>query len=116
MTTQLLKIAGKEIRTEASRWSDRLMDGDVTSAERYLLQQWLKVNESHQREFRAHNAVVNLARDLPEAARAEILALATQDIQEEKSKRSVWLSALAASLLVGLGLVGWFTYQSRTAP
>jgi transmembrane sensor len=72
-------------------------------------------DERHQREFRAHHWILNLARDLPEGIRVEMMSLAMDDAQVRGTRRSVWLAGLAASLALAVGLAGWFTYQYETA-
>ena len=112
MTTD---TASKEIHTEASRWADLLMDSDVTHAERDQFQRWLLAHELHQQEFRAHNMMLNLARDLPETTRSEMLSLAMQDAHQQGSRRKVWISALAASLVLAVGFAGWVAHRQKPA-
>jgi transmembrane sensor len=103
-----------EVRKEAARWAEKLAGSDLSATEREEFQRWLMADEAHQREFRAHNFVLNLARDLPEESRGELLALAQQGARERAPRRRAWIAALAASLLLALGVAGWFVYQSET--
>lgn len=96
------------VRSQAARWAERLMDSDFTVAEREEFQRWLLADESHQREFRAHTFILNLARDLPEETRDELLAQARQGAPHRRLRRKVWIAGLAASALLALGLAGWF--------
>jgi transmembrane sensor len=104
-----------QVRKEAARWAERLMDSDLTAAEREEFQHWLMADESHQREFRAHNLIMNLARDLPDETREELLALAMEGVPQQRPRRKVWIAGLAASALLTLGLAGWFVYQYQAA-
>lgn len=103
-----------QARKEATRWAERLIDSELTAAEREEFQRWLMADESHQREFRAHGLILNLARDLPDETRAELLILATESAPPPQ-QRKVWIAGLAASALLTLGLAGWFVYQQQAA-
>ncbi len=100
-----------EVRKQAARWAERLMDSELTASEREEFQRWLMADESHQREFRAHNLILNLACDLPDETRDELLVLAMEGTQPRGPRRPVWMTGLAASLLLAVGLVGWFVYR-----
>jgi transmembrane sensor len=102
-----------QVRKEAARWAERLAGSDLSAAEREEFHRWLLADESHQREFRSHNFVSNLAHDLPEESRGELLALAQEGVQEHEPRRKAWMAALAASLLLALGVAAWFVYRSE---
>src|SRR5262245_4889007 len=99
------------VREAAALWAERLMDGDLSAADRETFQQWLLADELHQVEFRAHTKILNLARDLPEEAREELLALAMESAHQRDRRRTVWFAGLAASVLMTVGLAGWFAYR-----
>lgn len=102
-----------EIRKEAAHWAERLTDCDLSAAEREAFQRWVTADGSHEREFRAHTLISNLARELPEEARMELLA--REGAASRHSRRGVWLAGLAATLLLVVGLAGWFVYQYEPA-
>lgn len=104
-----------QVRSQAVRWAERLMGSDLIVAEREEFQRWLMADESHQREFRAHTSILNLARDLPDETRGELLALAMESTRQRRLRRKVWIAGLAASVLLTLGLAGWFVYQYQAA-
>lgn len=107
-----------QVRSQAVRWAERLMDSDLTAAEREEFQGWLMADESHQREFRAHNLILNLANDLADETRDEQLTLVKEDAalrRQRRHRRKVWTAGLAASALLTLGLAGWFVYQRQAA-
>ena len=112
MTSQ---TASHQVREAAARWAERL-EHDLTHAEREGFHRWLMADESHQREFRAHTAIVNMSRDLPEATREELSALTSGASPLQRSgKRRVWTLGLAASALLALGLTGWFVARDSAA-
>ena len=113
MTTE---TAINRVRGQAMRWIERLMDGDLTAAERKEFQRWLMADELHQREFRAHSLILNLANDLADAARDERLTLAMQGAPRQRLRRKVWIAGLAASVLLSAGLAAWFVYQYQYQP
>ena len=103
----------KDPRKEASRWAERLMDSDLTAAERHEFQRWLMADDLHQREFRAHLSILNLARDLPRDGIDDLVSLAIQDADERPPRRKAWMWGLAASLMLSLSVASWFAYQYR---
>ena len=103
------------VRSQAARWAERLMDSDLTVAERETFQLWLLADESHQREFRAHTFILNLTRDLPEDTRDELLAQARPGAPHKRLRSKVWIAGLAASALLALGLAGWFVDRQQAA-
>ena len=104
------------VRKAAAQWAERLLKGDLSNAEHAAFQHWLMTNEVHQREFRAHSFILNLACDLPQHTRDELLAMAMESPHAGAGRRKLWLSALAASARLTLGLAGWFVYRDETAP
>jgi len=98
------------IREQAARWAARLNDSDLSNAEREELQQWLLADVRHANEFRAHNAILALARDLPADLKARVSAFAPSN-GREPARRWMWPSALAAALLLALVTGGWFVLR-----
>src|SRR5688572_30625536 len=99
------------IREQAAHWVARLNDADLGDAEREELQRWLLVDERHANEFRAHNAILALARDLSPDLHAQLSSFApidTSDSETPRPRRWLWPSALAATLLLALVAGGWF--------
>lgn len=104
-----IETADSQVRETAARWAERLMDGDdLTATEREEFHRWVMANPAHEREYRAHTAILNRSRELPQDARDELLVLA---LASSRPRRSVWLG-LAASLLLAVGVGGWFFHQS----
>lgn len=103
------------IRDRAAHWVARLNDNDLSDAERDSLQGWLLADPRHATEFRAHNAVLGLARDFPPDLQARLGALvpAVHHV-EPRHRRWVWPAALAASALLTMMVTAWF--MSRTTP
>jgi transmembrane sensor len=98
------------IRDAAAHWAERLLDGDLNEGERGALQRWLTTHERHEREFRAHTFILNLARDLPEEVRDVLSAL---DAGQPR-RRFAWITGLAASVLLIVGAAVWLTYQQHS--
>ncbi|MET0659942.1 MAG: FecR domain-containing protein [Steroidobacteraceae bacterium] len=101
-----------EVRKEAARWAEQLMDRDLSAAEREAFQEWLLTAQKHRQEFRAHMTILNLARELPHETSDELLTPAEGAFQRQR-RRQGWITGLAASVLLTLGLAGWFVYQNK---
>jgi transmembrane sensor len=102
------------LHEQAAYWAARLNDTDLGEAEREELHRWLLADQRHADEFRAHNAVVTLAQDLPADLRAHLSAFAPASVnklEEAPKRRWVWPSALAASLLVALVVSSGFFFN-----
>jgi len=104
--------ADNEVRKQAAHWAERLMQDDLAAVEREEFQRWLMASEQHQREFRAHTLIANLACDLPNESRDELLELAIKDTSERSLPRKAWITGLAASVLLAVAVAGWFVYRS----
>jgi len=89
------------IREQAARWAARLNDIDITEAEREELQRWLLADVRHANEFRAHNAMIVLARDLPPDLRNRLSAFAPSSsyagAPETSGARSIWKPVVTTS-------------------
>lgn len=106
------------IRDRAARWVQRVNDNELTDAERGELHAWLLADPRHAVEFRAHNALLGLARELPTDVRARLdayLPVLHQEARPTRNRRR-WF-ALAASALLTL-MSGWLfftpTYATHT--
>jgi len=110
--------SSKEVRTEAARWAERMMDDSqpLSTAEAEAFQGWIKASDEHAQEFRAHMLLAKLVRDLPAHIRTEMLTQATEDAHERSQRWKLWTRGLAASVVLGLvTTLGWFGYQYNSA-
>src|SRR5690349_13529491 len=102
------------IRDRAAQWVTRVNDNDLSEAERDDLQSWLLADPRHALEFRAHNALLGLARDFPTDVQATLEAHMPV-IQEQKDAFSHWARpfslAAAAAALLAVVAVGWLKMQ-----
>jgi transmembrane sensor len=98
------------IREQAALWAARLNDSDIAEAEREELQRWLLADVRHANEFRAHNAILALARDLPADLHKRLSTFAPS-YGSQPARRWMWPSALAAALLLALITGGWFVLR-----
>lgn len=99
------------IREQAARWTARLNDNDLGEADREELQRWLLADARHANEFRAHNAILALARDLPPNLHSRLNAFAPANSTEPETsykRRRLWHTAIAAALLLVIVAGGWF--------
>src|SRR5215207_4592372 len=98
------------IREQAAHWVARLHDTDLSDTEREELHRWLLADPRHATEFRVHNAILGLARELPPDLHARLSAFvpAGPDSPVQSGRRRwMGMSALAAALLVTLAAGGW---------
>lgn len=106
------------IRDRAAYWVDRLNDRDVTDAEREELHDWLLADPRHASEFRAHNALIAMARELPRDLRDELTRYAPS--YREESRSSVWRRSMlpfaVAAALIALIAGGWFMTRPAAVP
>jgi transmembrane sensor len=115
------------IRGQAALWVARLHDTDLSDTQREELHRWLLADPRHATEFRAHNAILGLARELPPDLHARLSAFAPASPDSPvQSGRRRWMGmfALAAALLLTLSAGGWLflnhgqlmsqTYATRT--
>ncbi len=98
------------IRDRAAYWTARLNDSDVGEAEREELHDWLLADPRHAREFRAHNALVGLAREFPPDLQARLSGFASShNTQSGRAARPRWAVpvGLAATLMMALVAGTW---------
>jgi transmembrane sensor len=100
------------VRERAAYWVAKLNDSDLSDSERSELHAWLLAEPRHADEFRAHNALVALAREFPTRLQSRLESYAPSDVEhpESMSLRRTWPFALAAALLLALVAGGWFLW------
>src|SRR5215212_9983832 len=104
------ETATDTVRDQAARWVARLHDTDLSDTEREQLHLWLLADPRHASEFRVHNAILGMARELPPDLYARLSAFAPANPDSPlQSGRRRWMgmSALAAALLITLSAGGW---------
>jgi transmembrane sensor len=100
------------VRERAAYWVAKLNDSDLSDSERSDLHAWLFADPRHAEEFRAHNALVALAREFPSQLQARLEGYAPPNVKgsESMSPRRTWPFAVAAALLLALVAGGWFVF------
>lgn len=104
------EIATDPVRDQAARWAQRLNETDLSDIEREKLHRWLLADPRHATEFRAHNAMIALAHELPADLRARLSAFVPNRANgaiEPGRRRWAWPAALAAAILLALSAGGW---------
>lgn len=111
ITTMKIDIVNRRIRKEAARWAVRMTaDDELAPGESEAFQRWFMANEAHRNEFHKQVVLLKLSADLPEAERPKVVA----DV--EKTWRRVGPWAVAASVMLALGIVGVIVTQQQSAP
>jgi transmembrane sensor len=116
----------KAIREQAAHWVVQLNDRDLNDAEREAFHQWLLLGPRHTEEFRAHTAIVALARELPHGTADDdakphrraiqwvkssspgALAIPSARRPTQRQPRGLGLPGLVAAALLALAPTGWF--------
>jgi transmembrane sensor len=110
--------SAEAIRDRAAHWVARVNDNDLSDAEREDLQAWLLADSRHASEFRAHNALLALAREMPAQLRAGLdsyLPPATEK-RRPTQRRWMWPAALAAAAVLAIVAGNWFKQPPQTQP
>jgi transmembrane sensor len=104
-----MNVSVEAIREQAARWVGLINEGDLGDAQREEFHDWLLADSRHEREFRAHQAVVALASVLPQEQAGIHTGVSAPRNRPEFARRR-WLPglAVAATLVVALG--AWFTF------